>query len=233
MSRAALLLSILAVGCLSPGAQPATPVPAPAPAAAAPVAERAGFLLLRDADTVAIERFTYAPDRLDGEMRLRAPQGEARFLYEVRLTPGVRPTSLALSVFAPGDTSTLPAQRATATFGADSVRLALTRRGLDSAQRMAASNATGAVPYLNPSPAFMELIVRRALANGGDSSSVSVYAPGAPEPLAVAVTAIDSANVRLGFPGVEILLTHDRTGRVTGGSVPAQLLTIVRTSGAP
>ena len=230
MSRAPLLLSILVAACASPGTPAATSA---APAPAAPAAERAGFVLVRENDTVAVERFSYASDRMDGELRLRAPQGEARMLYDVRLSPGVQATSMNLSVFPPGDTAATPAQRATVTFGADSARLAITRRGVDSTQRMATTNAAGAVPYINPSPAFMELIVRRALAIGGANPTVTVYALGAPEPISVPVTTIDSANVRLGFPGVEILLTHDRTGRVTGGAVPAQLLTIVRTSGAP
>lgn len=231
MSRTPLLLlSIFAVACVSRTTPPAASAAVTPPV---PAAERAGFVLIRENDTIAVERFSYATDHMDGELRLRTPQGEARFVYDVRLDAAVTPTSMNVSVYPPGDTATTPAQRANVTFGADSTRLAVMRRGVDSAQRLATTNASGAVPYINPSPAFMELIVRRALAIGGTSRSVPVYAIGAPQPLMVAVTAIDSSNVRLGFPGVEILLTHDRAGRVTGGSVPAQLLTIVRTSGAP
>jgi hypothetical protein len=87
----------------------------------------------------------------------------------------------------------------------------------------------GAIPYIKPSTALMEQIVRRARALGGAEVRIPVFVvsgAGATVFARAEFTSPHAAWLTLG--GTEVLLRLDEAGRITAGSIPAQNLTIER-----
>ena len=80
----------------------------------------------------------------------------------------------------------------------------------------------------------MEQIVRRARVIGGSPVQVPVWAAsGGGQPTTATVT-LEGNQARILVNNVEVQLTLDESGRITGGSVPQQGLTLERRPpGAP
>jgi hypothetical protein len=87
---------------------------------------------------------------------------------------------------------------------------------------------SGAVVVVNPAVGFIEQIVLRARAIGGDPASVMVFVVGGPQPLAGTVRRLGADSVRVQYAGASMDLAVSPTGRVLGGIVPAQGVRIVR-----
>jgi dienelactone hydrolase len=184
------------------------------------------FVLLRGADTIAVERVARSPSRLDGEV-LSRPLG-LRFSYALTLADGSalkfenefrRPTD---SLGSP------PVQRAVMAFATDSVLVHLTNAGGDSTTQRLATRA-GALPYLNPSFALIEPALSRLRTARTDSLVVPYFLVqgGATIDVRLARRGADTVAVSFG-PGQDLLAVVDADGTLRGGAVPAQGLRLVR-----
>lgn len=213
-------LLIVTAACATASA----PQPAPAPP------EEAVFTLRREANVIATERFRRTGAMLEAE--LTVPNG-SRLAYTAQLRPDASVARIEVRQFAPGSAAdAAPGQRSSAVFQGDSVALSQTQGEATQTARRAV--VAGIVPYINPSPSLMEQVVRRARAMGGEQVSVPVWLPGSGgqvQTAAVALPSADSAQITLG--GVEVRLRTDGQGRVLGGSIPAQGLTLERAAAAP
>lgn len=209
---------LLAACTAAPGASTA-PVPE--------AVDEAVFTLRQGADTAVVERFTRTPDRLDVEM---AVDGGPRIVYDADLRPDASVARLAVRAYAPGaGPEAAPAQTMTALFEGDSVLLAA-----DAGETQRRGTVAGVVPYLNPSPSAMEQIVRRARAMGTGRVEVPVWMPGEGgqnETATVDLSTPGEAALTMG--GVEVRLQVDEHGRVLGGTVPSQGLTLERAPATP
>lgn len=219
----AALVMVVAACARSPRAAPPPAPPAPEQAPPPPP-ERATFTLVRQGDTVATESFARTPELLDATLTV---PNQARLVYSVTLAPDATMRRIEARVLGPAPSDTTPLQRSSAEFRGDSV-YAVTFTG-DSAQRRATAVPPGTIFYLSPSVALMEQIVRRARAVGGDSVAVPVLlaGTGGRTLMASVVFAPDSARLVLG--PAEARLSVDQAGRVLGGAVPSQSVTIART----
>jgi len=190
-------------------------------------------LVLRTAggDTIAIERVTRTPTRLDGDLLVRA--SNIRLEYGADLAPDARVTRLVLAQRRATDApTTTPQTSADITFTADSgIAQVSTGGGPVVTQRFAIPH--DAIPFFNPSFAIAEQAIMRAKAMGGtgtvDVPMVSV-AGAQPVPAKVAWVGADSATVT--FAGTEARLAIDVAGRILGGTIPSQKLTIERGAAA-
>ena len=191
--------------------------------------EQGTFVLRQGADTVATERFTRTGDRLQAE--LIAPN-QARLTYAAIVGQDATVSQMQLQQYpANAPAGAAPAQRGTATFQGDSV-FAESTQG-DSTQTVQRATTRGAVPYLNPSPSLMEQIIRRARAIGGDRVEVPVFVLGSGgQTIPATVTFSGTDTAQLSLAGTDVAVTTDATGRLLRASIPAQNLTIERTSGA-
>lgn len=186
------------------------------------------LLLLSAADTVAVERFSRTPTRLETEMLIRA--ANARFTVGVDLASDGAALALQNTYRqAAADPASPPLQSAAARFTGDSVIIDVSGGGRTVTQRFA--TRAGAVPFLNPSFALVELMIARARAIGGDSVSVPVWnlQGGTTATASVIRRGGDSVVVLIG--AVPAHLAVNAAGDITGGSVPAQGLRIVRVRG--
>ncbi|HEX6751846.1 MAG TPA: alpha/beta fold hydrolase [Longimicrobium sp.] len=194
--------------------------------AAAQVGERGAFVLRVGGDTIAVERFTRTPAGVQGELGLT---GRARVAYEARTAADASVASLEMRAWplAAPDTAR-PLQHVTVTFAGDSAVTVVA-----GGRTTTVHGTRGAVAHVNPSAVMMEQTVMRARALGGrDSAMVTVLVVGMPEPLAARVRWLGADSATLTVGAVEARLRVDAAGRLLGGAVPSQRLTIERVAGA-
>ncbi|HET7584120.1 MAG TPA: hypothetical protein VFK13_04390 [Gemmatimonadaceae bacterium] len=220
----ALMVHLVGVVLLAACASSPRAVPGGASAAtpaAAPEIERGSFTILRGSDTVAVEHFTRAPDSLGAALEIPRT---GRVRYDASLAPDGTVHRIVVDVTLADSTG--PSQHSEADFEGDSVFIHR-NTGTDTTERRAVD--AGTLPYINPSPSLMEQIVRRSRVLGGDSVDVPLLSAGTQSRNVIATVTRptpDSAVLSLG--PVEVRLAVDSAGRVRGGSVPAQGITIVR-----
>ena len=189
--------------------------------------ERASFYLLLRGDTILDERVSRGPTELVGEYRDRL-RG-ARVAYSATLDSAAFVTRLEMRSFrAVGDTTGAPASFVT---GGDSL---VARVG--AAEPAHLPTQRGALLVLNPSIAFIEQMVLRARSFGGDTVSMLVFVLGAPQPIVARVVKAGKPgadSVRLEYASVTMHLAVSPTGRVLGGVIPSQGVTIARGPAGP
>jgi uncharacterized protein len=201
-------------------------------ASAAPLAgqarEEASFVVRIAADTLAVESFTRTADRLDGVI---AGAAVGRIAYALSLGPAATVTELTLRAWPAGaDAQAPPAQEARVAMRGDSAIVDLATPAGPRVQRLATRE--GAVPYLNPSFAQMEQVVRRARALGGERVEVPIFLAQGGQTLGATVTGHGADSVLVSLAGSEMRAAVSTDGRLLGGSVPAQGLTFTRVEGA-
>jgi hypothetical protein len=180
------------------------------------------YLIMKQSDTVSVEQFTRTPTRLSGDMRV---QGH-RITYTARLGPRSSMPRMDINVAAKG---TDPASGVSIT-SAGRQSVVRTTAPRDS---LVGNFAIDAIPYVNPSIAMLEQVVMRARGAAGARVEVPLLVIGGRAQVVNAVVtraAADSAIVTLG--NTTLRLAVDREGRITGGSNPAQRVTILRLDGA-
>lgn len=198
-------------------------------ASLAPVAhaESGAFIMLAGRDTIAVERFTREATQLSGLTWFRpagvrlewvlalGPDGGAR-----QLTTAVRPAT------APVDAA--PQQTAVFVWSGDSVFA-------DVQPGPGGHFATmrGSLPYLNPSMAMLEAIVRSVPRGRTTRARVPVFMTAGGRTLEVDVDPARGDSVTLLFGGVEFALVVGADGRLRSGRIPAQDVRIERVEALP
>ena len=229
---AALVLPSACVGPSPPVVHPGVPAPLDSAAPVLPPPERAVFVVRRGADTVVVERFALTRDLLSGDIDVRR-QGSIEYQASLDF-PTQTVTRILVGVVPANTPKGTATQRATAVFRGDSV--IVENVSGDSTRTSRYATQAGAVPYLNPSMAMAEQIVRRARVVGGPQGRpanpvpLPVFVAGSGGQTVVAtVTFAGADSVQLILGGTTLRFAVDRNGRIVGGVVPAQGLTIERT----
>lgn len=185
------------------------------------------FVLLVGGDTLGVETYTRTAERLEGELALRTPPLRQRF--EAALTPDALMPRVEYSARIG---SAAPLATGVVEFRGDSAIARVRATGVAPEQRFAPGS--GALPYLNPSPAFLEQIALRARVLGGDSVRVPLLSIQSGQAFAASVVRRGGDTLLVTLPpGVEIRLVTDGEGRVVGGCVPAQNVAIRRVGSPP
>lgn len=180
------------------------------------------LLLILGNDTISRERVEWAGDRVTVDMR-SAVIG-ARFRFEVIVGPGGVPATMTNRFWQAMDSDTAPPrQTATFTFRGDSV---ITVIAGGATQR--SGSEPGAVPFLNPSFALLELFLARAAALGGDSVLVPAFMVQGGQTVPFTITRPHPDSAVISIAGAAARLRVDATQRILGGTVPLQGLRIER-----
>jgi len=222
----ALLVALAALACK--GADTRRPDAALRGTAAG---ESGGFLLLSERDTVVTERYSRSPGHLKG--RLIHGDG-TRIDYDATLAPDESIVRLELSLWRRGSPlDSRPAQHSVTELrgpGRDSLSRTDQEKGPE--RKYAAIVPLGAQPYLIPSVALAQQVLRRARRQRGevgDTTSIPIVVlNGAAMPQRVRVRWLpgDSADVSIG--GNHVRVGFDADGRVRDGSDPALGMTLRR-----
>lgn len=194
-----------------------------------PAAERGAFVLRVGGDTIAVERFARTPTSVEAELGVK---DRARIVYTLQTAPDAGVTGLELRVWpiTAADTAP-PLQHVTIAWAGDS---AVSTIAGANGRTQVVHGARGAIPLVNPSAVGMEQALMRARATGGrDSASVPVLILGAAQTMPARVRWIGADSAVLTIAAVEARLRIDARGRLLGGAVPSQQLTIERVANAP
>ena len=186
-------------------------------------------LLLTRADTFSIQRFSRTSRQLESELLIKA--AGARLNLVLTLGDGGRIQSLTSETrAATADRTSPPSQQATLTFAGDSVIAELGTGSGKTVQRF--GSRAGAVPFVNPSFALIELAILEAKKADRDTVVVGLF-------LLQGGSTVDAKVIRMGrdsvlfdFGNVAVRLAVSSNGEILGGEIPAQGLHLVRTRGA-
>ncbi len=195
--------------------------------AAAPVPtepDTGTYYLLRGEVVIARERYARSDTLLDAELVFA---DQPRLKVRATIGPDASITRIELRVFPPDAADTTLIQSSAAVLDGRTIRL---EQPIGTPVGDPITVPAGTLPYLNPSPSFMEQIVRRARTLGDDSTSVDVWIPGVGGGRVVPVDVLLARDGRatLAFPDgrIELALTADR--RLIGASIPGEDLRIHR-----
>jgi dienelactone hydrolase len=176
------------------------------------------YLTLGGADTILTERVWRTANELHGEF-LDHRRG-ARLQYLATLNPDASIRTVAARTYrSPSDTGEV------ATFQIDSTQVVAE---LGNGQRARIPGAAGLMPVINPSIGFIEQIMLRVKAMHGPArTTLPIMLIGQPQPITATVTTTgDSAVIEYATVAMHLALSAD--GHITGGSVPAQRIAILR-----
>jgi dienelactone hydrolase len=186
--------------------------------------ERASFYLVSNTvigstDTLIVERRTRTASEITGELVDRVAGG--RITYTATLGATQLITRLAIRVFRTAADTV--GESSTFTLGADSIVM---QRGASAPVHM--PGALGTLVIVNPSIAFMEQMVVRARAMGGEGAQFPIFVLGAPQVVPLTVKFVGADSAVLTYAGATMRLAVTRSGQVIGGAIPAQRLSITR-----
>jgi hypothetical protein len=176
-------------------------------------AETAAFVVQLGTDTIAVERWTRAAGRVEGDVFNRGPSPRITH-YVVTLDGAGRPQRVEFATRAP-DGSPLPnvALSAALTFRGDSALWEIRRA--DTTLTGAAPAPAGTVPSIANSYAMYEIAMRAIRDAGQREGAISLFTAGARaagQPLKVTLTGPESGQYD--YFGDPVLVTFDRAGRV-------------------
>ena len=186
-------------------------------------AQDAMFVLRRGQDTISLERFSRSPSRLTSELLVK-PAG-VRFRFSADVSGDNTVSRLKNEYWLASDPADGPARQvALLTFTGDS---AIVEVGSTDPKTQRLGTKSGAIPYLNPSFALMEIVIQRA--RTASLGEVPTFMISGGQTLPVTVKPVGADSVVLTMAGGEMRVRVDERGRILGGSIPAQGLTIDRT----
>jgi hypothetical protein len=201
---------------------------APAALAAQERSDSAAFIVLRVADTVAIERYGRTAERLQGTLAIRGGR-EVSQSWLLSLAPDETAPLVEVSVRENADSGTYKSpisQRARVIFKGDSAAVdEMSRNGM---QTRLFQTRAGAVPYLNLSFALMEQAVRRALRSGAAAGEVPFFNLGGGQTVTGTVRRMAGDSVHVLIGTVDFQLQMDGAGHILRGGIPSQQLSVER-----
>ncbi len=180
--------------------------------------DRGAFLMTIGNDTIVLERFARAPDTVQGSITIK---GQPRQDYVATLGDDFTITGLSLAVFRGTAADAAPVQRVVVSVEGDSIFAAIN----GAVQRF--GHAAGAVVLLNNSMALAEQFTRRARGVGG-SVTIPAWAVSGGIILTVTLHPVGADSMTLVIGGTEERLRVDAVGRILGGIIPAQHVSIHR-----
>lgn len=210
MNHSPLFATSLAATLL--GACAPTLVPRPVLA----VPETGAFVVRMGTDTLAVERYTRTPNRLEGELVVRSPQTATR-RYTADLRPDGSVERLSVNLHSIGMTPTPPPYRFAIDFGSDSATVQYIRgpQG-DSIQTWRVATPAAAIPTLRFSYALHEQALMHARAVGSTTGEIALLPVGARETSPITIRSQGAASVLLGMFEGPALARVDTRGRLLG-----------------
>ena len=178
------------------------------------------FIMLLGNDTLAFEKVTRAPTRLDGDFS--SPSRGVRVRYAATLAADGTVPRVDMWSYRGSDTT---GSHAAMQLQGDSMVVELPGRTLRLATK------PGAIVYFNPSMGLLEQAVIRARTLGGQAAEVPLFASEGGMTVPVSVTFVGSDSAHLNLNGVAFNVSLGIDGRITGMAVPSQNIRVVRVEG--
>ena len=187
----------------------------------------AGFIVTALRDTIAIERTERIGDKLAGALVFKLAGLRFDYVLTIAADKGVTHMENAARPAA-ADPTSAPSQSATLEFRADSVFAEVHPGGM---QRI--KSRAGAMPYINPSIALLELIVQRSLAATPPLDSVPVFAVAGGRTGMAAVKRVSADSLVVSIGAAEFGVRVGPGGELLSGGVAAQNVVFRRIESLP
>ncbi len=188
-----------------------------ASSASAPEKSAATFVLKSGNDTIAVETTQRNGNNIVAAMDAR---GGSRYTLDIVVDSVDLVSRLEIKAY--GEASTTPTAHAIVAIVGDSV-FAQVGTGI---QR--AATTAGAIPWVNPSFALLQVLVQRAHRLGAGPVTVPLFLIEGGKTTSATVTRLGSDSTIVDVGGAELRLHTSSNGEVLGGAVPAQRTQIVR-----
>jgi dienelactone hydrolase len=185
------------------------------------------FRMVLGQDTIVSEVVQRTTTRLDVDMMDKL--SGSRFRYGLTLTPDGRVPAMTNAFYRMAQGDTVPFQSAEFAFHNDSVVVTISGN-VSRVERLATQ--AGAIPYINPSAAMLEQVLRRARTMGHPVDTVPIFAVqgGRTVPVQVTWVGTDSAVMQLAMVEMRAAVAPD--GGLLGLTVPSQGARVIRLAGA-
>lgn len=187
-----------------------------------------GFLVLADRDTIATERYTRTGGHLRGTI---VHEDRTRIDYDATLAADESIVRIELSLWRPGAAlDSRPAEHSVTELSGPA-RDSLTRTDRDRGPARVSRTVVpgGAQPYLIPSVALAQQVLRRARRLGGDTVALGIVVlNGAAMPQRVHVRWLPGDSALISVAGNHVQVGLDAQGRILDGSDPALGMSVRR-----
>lgn len=181
------------------------------------------YTLVQNGIIIATESFERADDRLQARLEIL---NQATLRIDATLRPDATIGRLEVEVFGPGPVAGEPIQSSAVVFDDGTATF---EQPIGTPAGQPSDVRPGALPFVNPSPSFMEQILRRARAMGGAPATVPIWVPTPTGgQVSDAVVAFEDGAATITFGGVRIEAATDDAGRLLAARVPSQGLVIER-----
>lgn len=188
-------------------------------------AQRNAFVLRSGSDTIAVEQFSRTAQGVDAEALVKV-MGLRIGLSAVVGPDGLVRTLTNRAWMAADPADAPPRQVAVLTFQGDSVIADLTTGEQKTQQRL--GTRAGALPLVNPTFSLFELLLERFRRAAADSAEYPGFMVAGGQTLAITAKRVGADSVILSMAGGDMRLRVDAEGRILGGTIPVQRLTIER-----
>ena len=178
-------------------------------------------------DTITSEVVSRTATRVDVDMIYKA-QG-ARWRYAMTLAPDGRVPTMTSAFYRIALGDTVPFQSAQLAFRGDSVRVTISG---NVSRVESLTTRAGAIPYINPSAAMLEQVLRRARALGAPVDTVPIFMLTGGRTVPVTVTWLPPDSGVLQLAGIEMRAHVAPDGALLSLAVPAQGARVIRLEGA-
>jgi dienelactone hydrolase len=196
-------------------------------AAAAQGAEPYTFRMVLGQDTIVSEVVQRTAMRLDVDMMDKL--SGARFRFGMTLAPDGRVPAMTNAFYRIAQGDTVPFQSADVEFRDDSARVTISGN-VSRVETLATQ--PGAIPYINPSSALLEQVLRRARAMGDSVDTVPIFALAGGRTVPVQVTWVGTDSAVMHLATVEMRAAVAPDGGLIGLDIPAQNAHVTRLEGA-
>ena len=175
------------------------------------------FVLKSGNDTIAVETMQRDGNDITSAMDAR---GSSRYTLDVKVDSQNLVSRLEIKAY--GEASTTPTAHAIVAIVDDSV-FAQVGTGIQRAE-----TKVGAIPWVNPSFALLQVLVQRARRLGKGPATIPLFLIEGGKTVSATVTRLGADSTIVEVGGAELRLNTSSNGEVLGGAVPAQHSEIVR-----
>ncbi|MGH7625446.1 MAG: alpha/beta hydrolase family protein [Gemmatimonadaceae bacterium] len=194
---------------------------------AAQNAEPYTFRMIVGGDTLSSEVVQRSATRVDVDMIDKSTG--AHWQYNLAVKPDGQVSAMNNAYYRLAQHDSVPYQSAALAFGGDSVTVTISGN-VSHVEKIA--SRPDAMPYINPSFAMVEQLLRRARVLGGSTDTLHIFSVvgGTTVPVIVERVGADSAVVRIGES--EMRVAEGPDGALLGAVIPAQHVRVIREAGA-
>jgi dienelactone hydrolase len=189
---------------------------------------QSAFVITRGADTIIVERVTRGRSSLTADLTM---VGQARMIFTAELAPGPNVPSITFRAWGSGASiDSPPIQSGVQLLTADSAIITVQTQAGE--RKLSKAISKSPLPIMNNDFTMIELAIARAKAQGGAKATVPMFALSGGVQLDCTVEFVGADSAVFRVAGQENRFAISADGRIMGGVIVGQPITLTRVDGA-